>query len=272
MVETLDLPDKRMPNFAVGCSLFSSNQPDGVAGFGRGLSSLPSQLGVKKFSFCLLSHKFDNTDTNSILSMDYESNSGQKTGDLSYTPFLKNPVNPGNIALSDYYYVGLRKITVGSKRVKVPYEYLSADSNGDGGTIVDSGSTFTYMNPAVFKLVMNAFVEQVKDYRRAENVERQTGLRPCFNILRQKTVQLPELRLHFKGGAEMELPLENYFLTADDNEVLATCFTMVTANSFMGQELIGGPSIILGNFQMQNFHIEYDLRNERFGFIKRSCK
>ncbi|KAL2496772.1 uncharacterized protein Fot_40529 [Forsythia ovata] len=48
MVETLDLPDKRIPNFVIGCSLFSSYQPAGVAGFGRGLSSLPSQLGLKE--------------------------------------------------------------------------------------------------------------------------------------------------------------------------------------------------------------------------------
>ncbi|KAL2557345.1 Eukaryotic aspartyl protease family protein [Forsythia ovata] len=272
MVETLDLPDKRIPNFVIGCSLFSSYQPAGVAGFGRGLSSLPSQLGLKKFSYCLLSHKFDNTDTSSILSMDSESNSDQKAGNLSYTPLLKNPVSPGNIALSNYYYVGLRKITVGRQRVKVPYEYLSADSNGNGGTIVDSGSTFTYMNLAVFKPVMNAFVEQVKNYERAENIEKQTGLRPCFDISGHKIVEIPQLRLHFKGGAEMELPLENYFFTAGDDKVLVTCFTMVTANSFLGQELIGRPSIILGNFQMQNFHVEYDLRNERFGFMKQSCK
>ncbi|KAI3450757.1 hypothetical protein Pfo_007422 [Paulownia fortunei] len=271
MVETLNMPHKKIPDFLVGCSLFSSNQPAGVAGFGRGNSSLPSQLGLKKFSYCLVSHKFDNSPKSSLLFMDPASDSGRKTEKFSYTPLLKNPVLPGSTALSDYYYVGLRKITVGGQKVQVSYQQLSPDSNGNGGTIVDSGSTFTYMNQAVFNVVADAFSEQVKEYKRAENVESLTGLRPCFDVTGHKAVKMPELKLHFKGGAEMALPLENYFFAVSDDQKLVVCLTMVTDNTLLGPELISGPSVILGNFLMQNFHVEYDLRNERLGFRQQSC-
>ncbi|KAG8387446.1 hypothetical protein BUALT_Bualt02G0022200 [Buddleja alternifolia] len=268
MVETLNFPHKKVQNFLVGCSIFSSNQPAGVAGFGRGISSLPSQLGLKKFSYCMVSHKFDNTPKNSFLLMDSESASDKKTENLSYTPLLKSPARP---ALSDYYYVGLRKITVGGKKVKVSYKQLSPESEGNGGTIVDSGSTFTYMNREVFDLIADAFSEQVKEYERAKSVESLTGLRPCFDVSGRGDFEMPEMKLHFKGGAEMAIPLENYFFAVRDDKKLVVCLTVVTDNTLFGPELVSGPSIILGNFFMQNFHIEYDLRNERFGFGRRNC-
>ncbi|KAL7154141.1 hypothetical protein ABFS83_04G215200 [Erythranthe nasuta] len=271
MAETLTMPHEKIEDFLVGCSVFSSNQPAGVAGFGRGNSSFPSQLGLKKFSYCLISHKFDNTEKSSFLLMDAESDSGSKTEDFSYTPMLKNPVGSENSALSDYYYVGLRKITVGGKKVEILHKDLSPDSNGDGGTIVDSGTTFTYMNQAVFDLVADAFSGQVKDYTRAEDVEAITGLRPCFDVAGNVTVKMPELKLHFKGGAEMALPLENYFIAVSDGGKSFVCLTAVTDDTLLGPELVGGPSVILGNFLMQNFHVEFDLRNERFGFKKQFC-
>lgn len=271
MVETLNMPHIKVEDFLVGCSVFSSNQPAGVAGFGRGPSSLPSQLGLKKFSYCLVSHKFDNTQKSSFLSMDSESDSGGKTATFSYTPLLKNPARPGNSALSDYYYVGLRKITIGGKKVEVSYQELLPDSDGNGGTIVDSGSTFTYMNQKVFNLVADAFSEQVRDYKRADNVEALTGLQPCFDVAGSVTVKMPELKLHFKGGAEMAPPLENYFVAVDDDRREVVCLTMVTDNGLLGPDLVSGPSVILGNFLMQNLHLEFDLRNERFGFKQQSC-
>lgn len=36
IVDNLNLPGKRVPDFLLGCSLFSSRQPAGIAGFGRG--------------------------------------------------------------------------------------------------------------------------------------------------------------------------------------------------------------------------------------------
>ncbi|XP_004241344.1 probable aspartyl protease At4g16563 [Solanum lycopersicum] len=268
LVDTLDLSNKKVPNFLVGCSLFSSKQPAGIAGLGRGLASLPNQLGVKKFSYCLVSHKFDDTGKSSNLVLDFNA-SGEKTAGLSYTPLLKNPVVSEKNALSVYYYVSLRKITVGGKKVKIPYKYLTPDSNGNGGSIVDSGTTFTFMNRGVFEPVLDAFVKQVKGIPRSESIEIITGLKPCFNISRQETVSLPELKFHFKGGAEMTLPIANYFSFAGEIDVI--CLTMVTDSAF-GPELSTGPSIILGNFQMQNYLVEFDLKNEKFGFKQQMCK
>lgn len=267
LVETLAMSNKKVPNFLVGCSIFSSQQPAGIAGLGRGLTSLPSQLGVKKFSYCLVSHRFDDTGKSSNLVLDFTAS--EKAADLSHTPLLKNPVVAGKNVLSVYYYVGLRKITVGRQKVKIPYKYLTPDSNGNGGSIVDSGTTFTYMNRGVFEPVLNAFVKQVKGIPRTESIEMITGLRPCYNISGHKTVSLPELKLHYKGGAEMALPLANYFSIAGEADVI--CLTMITDSAF-GPELSAGPSIILGNFQMQNFLVEFDLKNEKFGFRQQICK
>ncbi|XP_060169910.1 probable aspartyl protease At4g16563 [Lycium barbarum] len=265
LVETLNLPNKKIPDFLVGCSLFSSQVPVGIAGFGRGLSSLPSQLAAKKLSYCLVSHRFDDIPNKSsmlVLDTAYE-----KSKNLSYTPLLKNPVVVGRNALSEYYYVGLRKITVGGQKVKVPYQYLTPNSKGNGGTIVDSGTTFTFMNHDVFQPLLDAFVKQVKGISRAENIERLTGLRPCFNGSGHKTVSLPEMKFHFKGGSEMALPLANYFSIVGENDVI--CLTMLTDSRI---ESSTGPSIILGNFQMQNFFVEFDLKNDKFGFRNQECK
>ncbi|KAL3530335.1 hypothetical protein ACH5RR_009657 [Cinchona calisaya] len=270
LAETLDLPNKKIPNFLVGCSIFSSRQPAGIAGFGRGPASLPSQLSLKRFSYCLLSRRYDDTGESSLLVLDDLSNSDKKTGNLSYTKFLKNPIVPERKAFQVYYYVGLRKISVGGKKVKIPYKFLVPDSDGNGGTIVDSGSTFTYMNSPVFELVADEFINQVKNvYKRAENIESLTGLRPCFKLSgHDDSIKLPELIFSFKGGAEMKLPLANYFSIVEDNDVV--CLTMMTDN--LGPEMTTGPSIILGSFQMQNYNVEYDLQNERFGFKQQSCK
>ncbi|RVW86676.1 Aspartic proteinase nepenthesin-1 [Vitis vinifera] len=140
--ETLDLPGKGVPNFIVGCSVLSTSQPAGISGFGRGPPSLPSQLGLKKFSYCLLSRRYDDTTESSSLVLDGESDSGEKTAGLSYTPFVQNP--------------------------KV------AGADGDGGTIIDSGTTFTYMKGEIFELVAAEFEKQVQS-KRATEVEGITG-------------------------------------------------------------------------------------------------
>ncbi|XP_062167816.1 probable aspartyl protease At4g16563 [Alnus glutinosa] len=265
--ETLDFPEKSVPDFVVGCSILSTRQPAGIAGFGRGPESLPSQLGLSKFSHCLLSRRFDDTTESSDLVL-YRGHGSAKAPGLSYTPFHKNPIT-NNSALREYYYLTLRKVIVGNKAVKIPYKFLVPGADGNGGTVVDSGTTFTFMESPVFEPVAREFETQMANYSRALDVEARSGLRPCFNIANQKTVNIPDLTFEFKGGAKLALPFVNYFALAGNVSVV--CLTLIT-DSGVGPGMASGPAIIFGNFQQQNFYVEYDLENERFGFRQQSCK
>ncbi|CAI0544066.1 unnamed protein product [Linum tenue] len=105
------------------------------------------------------------------------------------------------------------------------------------------------------------------NYSRSRAAEAATGLRPCFRVHGKGAAAFPELKLHFKGGADMVLPVENYFTYVGSGEV--ACLAVVTDGMEEGSG--GGPSVILGNFQMQNFRVEYDLANQRFGFKQQPC-
>ncbi|XVF55832.1 hypothetical protein PTKIN_Ptkin06aG0068200 [Pterospermum kingtungense] len=176
LVENLVFPHKTFQDFLVGCSIISNIQPTGIAGFGRSPESLPSQLGPKKFSYCLVSRQFDDTGIRSNMLLETEPGSSDaKTPGLTYTPFFKNQFAKKS-AFKEYFYVTLLNILVGDKHVKVPYKFLVPGSEGNGGTIVDSGSNFTYMERPVFELVSEEFQKQMGNYSRAREVENIFGL------------------------------------------------------------------------------------------------
>ncbi|XP_028795516.1 probable aspartyl protease At4g16563 [Neltuma alba] len=268
LLESLDLPGKIVPDFVVGCSIMSIRQPAGIAGFGRGPESLPSQLGLKRFSYCLISHRFDDSTESSDLILQSESSGGTKTDGLSYTPFQKNAA-ASNPAFHEYYYLTIRKIIIGGKVVKIPSKRYEPDSDGNGGTIVDSGSTFTFMERPIFDMVSQEFEKQMANYTRAKEVETRSGLSPCFDFSGLNSISFPQFTIKFRGGANMTLPVENYFSLVGESQV--ACLTILSDNGTI-PAVAGGPGVILGNYQQQNFYVEYDLENERFGFGPRSCK
>lgn len=90
MLQTLEFPEKIVTNFLVQCFNSSAHQLVGVAGFGPGLKSLPSQLGLKKFCFCLLSH----WSTDMSRSIHFVLDKKLETKDLSYTPLYKTQISP----------------------------------------------------------------------------------------------------------------------------------------------------------------------------------
>ena len=270
--ETLDFPEKLFTNFLVGCSIFSTQQQSaGIVGFGRTPESLPSQLGLSKFSYCLISQRLDDTSESSDLVLYRGPSSDAKTPGLSYTPFRKNPVSIDS-AFREFYYVDLRKVIVGSKSVNIPYKYLVPENNtnGNGGTILDSGTTLTIMEKPIFDSVATAFEAEMGNFSGASaDVGALIGLNLCYNItgLKFEKIKFPKLTFEFKGGAKMELPVVNYFVPVDVGNSSFVCLTLVTDSTLDSV----GPAIILGNTQQQNFYVEFDLGNDRFGFRKQTC-
>lgn len=256
-------------DFFFGCSLLSARQPEGIAGFGRARTSLPNQLKLSKFSYCLLSHKFDDQPKSSDLILAGAGKSaGDGEGGLSYTPLGKNP---SKSPYDEYYYVYLRKITVGKKRVKLPFGLLRPGPKGNGGTIVDSGSTLTFMDRALFDPVVAELAAQMGRYKRAKEAEARSGFGLCIDVSGERNVSIPELVFQFKGGAKMDLLVANYFSFIGDSGSGALCLTIISGSSPVGPDEAVGPAIIIGNYQQMDFYIEYDLENQRLGFKKHKC-
>lgn len=258
MLETAsDYSDNAVQPVLVRCSGFSAHQqPAIVSGFGPGPESFPSQMGLNKFSYCLPTH--GDSHSNSL-------NSGvskyNPKGLISYTPLYVKP----SLSMDSYfYYVNLQEIVVGGKRIKVPNEtFLVPGSNGTGGTIVDMGTPFTFMESSIYRAVEEEFEKQMVNYTRLEGLG---NLGPCFNISNEKTGSYPELTFKFEGGAEMDLQWTN--LMVFDRNLGIECLAIVTDDR---DEFTGGPAIILGNHQQKNFYVEFDLEKQRIGFESHGC-
>jgi hypothetical protein len=147
--------------------------------------------------------------------------------------------------------------------IKVPGKFLVPDSKGNGGTIVDSGATFTFIERSIFEEVAQV-EKKMANYSRVGSVG---ILGTCFNVSAEKSaVSYPELSFQFEGGAKMVLPWKNYFLL--DNNLGVACLSIVKGTvATVG--LNGGPTIRLGNNQLRTYCMEYDLENERLGFEKK---
>ncbi|KAJ9695003.1 hypothetical protein PVL29_010477 [Vitis rotundifolia] len=265
LLENLNFPAKTIHKFLVGCTKSAARLPTSVAfaGFGRTMFSLPMQMGVKKFAYCLNSHDYDDTRNSGKLVLDY---SDGKTKGLSYTPFLKNPPD-----FPFYYYLGVKDIKMGNKRLRIPSKYLAPGSDGRGGLMIDSGFAYGYMTGPVFKIVTNELKKQMSKYRRSLEAETQSGLTPCFNFTGHKSLEIPDLIYQFRGGANMVVPGMNYLLMARLETSIVACFPMVTDAGNNTMEFTPGPSIFLGNSQHVDYYVEFDLKNERLGFRRQTC-
>ena len=262
LLENLHLPGKTIHNFLVGCTTtgFREISTDALAGFGRSMFSLPVQMGVKKFAYCLNSHYFDDTRNSSRLIFDYRD--GDTKG-LSYTPFLNNPPNR-----KIYYYLGVKGMMIGNKLLAIPSKYLAPGSDGRGGVMVDSGDTYGYMTRPVFKIVTNELKKQMSKYRRSREVEEAFGFTPCYNFTGHKSLKIPNLIYHFTGGATMVVLGKRYFTFLP--RIPFGCFS-VSTDTDKTLEVIPALSIILGNYMQVNHYIEFDLKNNRLGLRPQTC-
>lgn len=258
-----------IPRFCFGCVGSTYREPIGIAGFGKGFLSLPSQLGFlhTAFSHCFLGFKYaNNPNISSPLILGDDAISAQEN--LQFTPMLQSPMYP------NYYYIGLEAISVGnSSLAQVPLSLRDFDSNGNGGFLIDSGTTYTHLPEPFYSQLVSLLQSQIT-YPRATEVEERTGFDLCYrvpcpnNTLADVDFLFPSITFHFLNNVSLVLPQGNHFyaMSAPSNSSAVKCLLFQSMDD--GDY---GPAGVYGSFQQQNVQVVYDLQNERIGFRPMDC-
>ncbi|KAG6401481.1 hypothetical protein SASPL_138338 [Salvia splendens] len=168
-----------------------------------------------------------------------------------YTPLLTNP------KLDTFYYLGLNGISVGGKRVPgITASLFKLDGIGNGGVILDSGTSVTRLTRPAYVSLRDAFVAGAPNLKRDLEF---SLFDTCFDLSGKTEVKVPTVVLHFEG-ADVSLPASNYLIPVDSDGKF--CFAFAGTNTGLS---------IIGNIQQQSFRVVFDLAANRVGFAPRGC-
>ncbi|KAL6502199.1 hypothetical protein OROHE_024792 [Orobanche hederae] len=270
--------DKNNPKkISFGCVGATRKEPSGVAGFGRGPLSLPSQLGFANqgFSYCFLPFEYSgNPNISTPLILGDPTTSSDSDHNLQFTPMLKN--NPTNH--TDLYYIGLEAITVGDlPPIQAPRNLKEFDSSGNGGMMIDSGTSYTHLPQQLYSQFLSD-LESLIHYPRDNDMEEWTVFDLCYSIPTTKknnttnSTGIPSITLHFSNDVSLTLPQGTCFYKMAPPEGSAQTNCLLFQKMDIGaQGDNSGPAGIFGSFQQQNVEVVYDLKNDRIGFQPTDC-
>ncbi|CAM0878451.1 unnamed protein product [Alopecurus aequalis] len=250
--ETVTLPTGTKKEVALVCAIEWSEKmlPEagqGIVGLSRGPMSLVKQLEVTEFSYCLRDPLDASLRSPLWFGGNAQSAAGGKDGwrttalaELS-TELSQQP----EWAKNDYY-VALEQICINDVCTELKQEdfRLRSSDGGKGLMLVDSGTTYTQLDPNIF--------DKLKDVlRRALDVKVVIKDKMnCFDQAPKSDAGKPDLVLKFPG-ADMEVPWASY--VQEDKQ------------DFCLYILGKGPSM-LGSFQQHNVSMLYDVANKKLSF------
>ncbi|KAG2720573.1 hypothetical protein I3760_02G041500 [Carya illinoinensis] len=250
--ETLTFRGKKLERVALGCGHDNEGLFVGAAGLlglGRGKLSFPLQTGRqfnRKFSYCLVDRSASSRPSSIVFGDAAVSRTAQ------FTPLLVNP------NLDTFYYVELLGISVGGVHVAgITASLFKLDPIGNGGVIIDSGTSVTRLTRPAYIALRNAFRAGTSKLKRAPEF---SLFDTCYDLSGKAEVKVPTVVLHFRG-ADMSLPATNYLIPVDTDGRFCFAFAGTTS----------GLSIV-GNIQQQGFRVVYDLAGSRVGFAPRGCE
>lgn len=209
---------------------------DGLVGLGRGPTSIISQAGISSFSYCLTSFYSSPTKTSQLVL-------GDAGGSYSYTAMVFNSANP------TFFYVNLNGILVNGSPLSIPAGTFSIDASGNGGFILDSGTTLTQLQMAAYTPLLTR-VQSLISYPPVDGSS--VGLDACYRA--GSNPSWPTVTFKF-ASVDVVLPGDNLFLRMDNKGNY--CMAIQGTPFGFG---------IYGNVQQQNFDIKYDIGSNRVGF------
>ncbi|KAL0446923.1 UNVERIFIED_CONTAM: Aspartic proteinase NANA, chloroplast [Sesamum latifolium] len=140
-------------------------------------------------------------------------NGAVRKAKLSYTPLLINPLSP------TFYYIGIESVFIEDIKLRISPSVWAIDELGNGGTVLDSGTTLTFLAEPAYRRILAVFERLVK-LPKSSNPN--LGFDLCLNVSGLSRTSLPQLSFKLSGGALFSPPPQNYFIdTAEGVKCLA---------------------------------------------------
>ncbi|KAH7366013.1 hypothetical protein KP509_18G058900 [Ceratopteris richardii] len=263
-VDTFHLSRNMSESFVFGCAVITIETVpipiSGIMGLNAGPYSFTSQLFSRnanlprRFAYCLPDRFLNLNAEGTMLFGEYKI----PTRMTQYTPLVP-PYGP----LGDlYYFVDLEGISVGKKFIKGPVMNTGLEL---GGTIFDSGTAVTHlMRPLYLQLLAEVRRQTTHLHPFAVNG---TASDLCYTVPLQASQlpKMPVVTMHFRGGAELELGAESLlYAYGYDNNSIVLCLAFLSTQTSLSINIIG-------NYQQQNYWVEYDLESSSIGLSKAKC-
>ncbi|KAI5070825.1 hypothetical protein GOP47_0015168 [Adiantum capillus-veneris] len=248
----------QVPDFAFGCGLRNTGESfvgsDGVLGMGRGPISFVSQVGSvvgNKFAYCLVDF-FGTPTLNSFLVLGDIPAPTKLLTPLQSTPLVENPFG------QSFYYVNVQEVRVNGQVLPIPSDVWELDATGNGGTVVDSGTTLTTFVEPAYQEILNAVVDKFP-FPQVDPVQ---SFDLCFNATGVNDLSgLPSLSIVLEGNAVFSPPASNIFIDIPGG---LKCLALQGVEGPFG-------FTVLGNLIQQNFHMRFDLDGSMLSFAPTRC-
>ncbi|KAJ8620316.1 hypothetical protein MRB53_028845 [Persea americana] len=244
--ETLTLTSTDViQNFRFGCGQNQSGLFDetaGLLGLGRDPVSIVSQTAGdygQVFSYCLPS----SSSSEGYLTFGTKAISPG----VNFTSLVTNPNAPS------FYFLELIGISVGGSDIGIPPSTFSSP-----GTIIDSGTVITRLQPAAYSALKSAFQKGMSNYTMAPAYEL---FDTCYDFTGLDTVSVPTIKLRFNGGVDVDMAFSGILVLVSQSQ---GCL------AFAGNRNPGGVGII-GNRQQRKVAVVYDVAGGRIGFGADGC-
>uniref|UniRef100_A0ACD5TL03 Uncharacterized protein n=1 Tax=Avena sativa TaxID=4498 RepID=A0ACD5TL03_AVESA len=244
-----------------GCS--TALPPDGetgAIGFSKGSLSVPTQLGVSKFSYFLTPDDSSTSEATSVVLLGEQA--VPQTKHSRSTPLLDST----NLAYPDLYYVQLTGIQVdGEPLTGIPAGAFDvAEDGSSGGVVLSTTTAITYLQGDAYDSLKQALVKSIKsDPAVSSSSSNSNGFFDlCYSINAVAELTFPEIKLVFagEGSPAMELTTVHYFYKDADAEL--QCLTMLPMPS--GQSV----GTILGSMMQAGTNMIYDVGAMQLTFEK----
>lgn len=228
-----------------GGDLGSSNQAlDGILGFGQSNSSMLSQLAAAGKVKKIFSHCLDTINGGGIFAI----------GDVVQPKVKTTPVVPN----MPHYNVNLESINVGGTALQLPSHIF--ETGEKKGTIIDSGTTLTYLPEVVYKEVMVAVFAKHQDIA-FHNI--QDFL--CFQYFGSVDDGFPKITFHFEDDLALNVYPHDYFFQ-NGNNLYCVGFQNGGLQSKDGKDMV-----LLGDLVLSNKLVVYDLEKQVIGWTEYNC-